>query len=464
MKLIRRHPDRGYFDTWLWLPRKFVSERQIQTALLYEGRNQEIIEGWREEPHHLRVPRNFYSPQTLSKLPYPVYDTRFKDFPRVKFQSSAKMDLKEPTKTYQREGCKALLGAHDGILCLRCGAGKTVVALHAAAQLGHPILVVVNEKSLARQWMQEINKFLHIPMDDIGQVGGDGASFDWRHPITVALVQTLATRAIDHRLPPEMTHYFGVIISDEAHVMAAPHFNQAIPPFHGKRWGLSATPTREDGFDSLLRSTMGEIVYTYLTPDLHPKVYFRQLPTRLDLSDPFVRDATHDVTKDFHFGKTYGYFAEHVPERTNVIVADIQEAISKGRQCLVLTHSRAMCDQLGANFPDGGVCYAGVKGAERVRRIENCNPVIAIMQIGKQALNKPSLDTLFISEPFRKEGVLQQTMGRVLRNFAGKKDPMVIFYEDVYITPLRKMCDAIRRSFSRWPKHKGGRVPFYNRK
>jgi superfamily II DNA or RNA helicase len=463
MKLIRRHPDRAYFDTWLWLPRKLISERQIQAALLYEGRNREVIEGWRDEPHHLRVPRNYYSPQALTALPFPVYDTRFLDFPHVEFQSSAKMDAKEPTQTYQRDGCNALLGTYDGILCLRCGAGKTVVGLHAASKLNCPILVVVNEKSLAQQWIQEINTFLGIPTKEIGLLGGDGKGFDWERPIVVAHIQTLASRAKSGRIPPEMTRHFGVLLLDEAHLVAAPHFNRAVPPFHGRRWGLSATPNRDDGFDSLLRSTVGEVVYSYLIPDLRPNVYFRRLPTKLDLTDRAVWDATHAVNREFHFGKTYGYLAEHKQGRVDTIARDIKDAVSKGRQCLVLTHSRMMCEQLGARFPKtGGVCYAGVTGKERARRIDSCNPVIAIMQVGKQALNKPSLDTLFIAEPFKKEGMLQQTMGRALRNFVGKKDPMVIIYEDVHIPPMRNLCAALRRSLRRWPEHKGGRIPFHN--
>jgi hypothetical protein len=272
VKLFRRYPDRGYFDTWLWLPKRYVSTAQIQSVLLYEGRDRKIIRGWKEEPDHFRVPRNFYSVEALSKLPYPVVDTRFTDFPKIQLTSHAQMDSRELGKTYQQEGCDALLESYDGILCLRCGAGKTVVGLHAAAQIGHPILIVVNEKGLARQWMEEIERFIGVKEKDIGRVGGDKSPFDWEHEITIGVVNTLAHRASDGRLPPEMVRHFGVVIADEAHLMAAPFFNKAIPPFHGRRWGMSATPHRDDGFDSLLRSTMGEIVYTYLTPDLHPTV------------------------------------------------------------------------------------------------------------------------------------------------------------------------------------------------
>lgn len=460
MKFIRREPGVGYLDSWLWLPKTHVSELQIHAALSYvTARERDAIAAWREEPHHYRVPRNYMMAPTLAHLPYPVFDSRFTDFPTVDLRSKVILDSREPGKTYQRDGCAALLRCDDGILCLRCGAGKTVVALHAAAQVKQPVLVAVTDKGLARQWMEEITQFLGVPEDEIGRVGGDGGSFDWEHPITVALVQTLASRVAERTLPPEMTRHFGVIIADEAHLMGAPYFNTAIPPFHGRRWGLSATPTREDGFDSLLKYTLGNVVYSYLTPDLKPMVYFKRLATKPNFAKRDVFEATHDIGKNLHFGKLFSYFSS-VDSRTDAIAADIQTAMNEGRQILVLTHSRGMCDALATRFPQAGVCHADVKEKERIRRIRECNPVIAIMQLGKQALNKPKLDTLFVCEPFTKKGALQQTMGRVLRSFVGKKTPVVVFFEDVYIRPLSLMCNKLRMALSRWPTHKGGAIPF----
>lgn len=460
MRLTVRRPGVGYVDTWLWLPKTHVHRMQIESALLYEGRNREAIEAWYEEPHHFRVPRNYLVPGALGKLRFPVHDTRVLEFPRVALRSRVKLDAREPAKTYQREASEALLNTYDGILCLRCGAGKTVVALHSAAQLGVPILIVVTDKMLAKQWVGEIEECLGIPESQIGRIGGDGASFDWKKPITVAIVHTLAKRAKDGTLPFEMTRYYGVVICDEAHVMGAPHFNAAIPPFHGRRWGLSATPEREDEFDSLLRYTMGHVVYTYLTPDLVPTVYFRQLDTRLRRNDPEVLSQICDKSGSFHFGMTYGYMARELHDRTEAIATNIKQLLGNGRQILVLTHSRDMCDALASHFPNAGVCHGDVREEERIRRIRECNPVIAIMQLGKQALNKPSLDTLVVCEPFRKAGVLQQTMGRVLRVFAGKRKPLVLFIEDRKIKELHKMCNKMRLQLSRWPEHKGGRIEF----
>jgi len=461
MEFLLRDPEAAYLDTHLWLPKKYWSDAQLKAALQYFiPRTGELIETYVEMPSHFKVPRNFLSWGAFAKLPYKVYDARFTNFPKVEFKSSVVLDSQDPTQTFQHEAAEALFQTYDGILTLRCGAGKTVVALHVAAAFGHPILVIVQDKGLAKQWVEEIEQFLGIPEKEIGRIGGDRSPFTWKNTkITIAIVNTLALRVQDGTLPPEMTRYFGTIICDEAHLMAAPFFNLAVPPFHGRRIGLSATPTREDGFDSLLSYTFGNVVYRYLKPALMPFVYFRKLPTTLDLSDEDIVQKTHDSTRALHFGRLYDYFST-IDARVEKIAQDVKAALKEGRQILILTHSRAMCDALHAKLPTAGVCHGGVGEKERLRRIKTMNPVIAIMRLGKQALNKPSLDTLYVVEPFRKTAILQQTMGRILRIYTGKKEPVVVFYEDSLIEPMFKLCRAIRRSLSNWPAHKGGRIRF----
>ena len=459
-ELVRREAGKGYLDSHLWIPKTAIREEHVASLLTYVKPDETLIRAWEETPNHFKVPRNFMRPETLTRLPYQVYNSRWMNFPKFEFRSKVTLDLKEPAKNYQTMGSRALLNTYDGILCLRCGGGKTYTALHAASQLNQPILVIVNDKSLACQWEESIRDALGLDAADIGRVGGEGGKFDWKKPVTVALIQTLAIRATENKLPPEMLRHPGVVLVDEAHIAGAPFLNRGVPPFHGRRWGLSATPTREDGFDSLLTYTVGPVVYRYLTPNLIPDVIFRQLDTVIDTNDQEDYLGTHDKTGEFHHGKTYGWFANEKTERTDVIVKDIKSALKRGREVLVLTHSRDMVELLGERIPGAGICHGGVKEVERYRRINECNPVIAIMSIGKQALDKPSLDTLFLCDPFTKRGVIQQTMGRILRSFKGKKKPVVVFYEDRYIDQLRGMAERVRRTLRNWPVEMGGRIPY----
>lgn len=461
MKIVTRHPRMGYYGTHLWLPKTHVAEMQLRGALTYDvGRFKEPIEAWGVERHHYMVPRNYILPARFPGLSFPMFDTRFRKFPYVDIRSSAIMDGRKPESTVQREASAALLANYDGILSLRCGMGKTVVGIHSACQLHVPILITVSDLGLAEQWTEELLEFTNLKRSDIGFIGA--GEFNWRKPICIALIQTLANKALKGTLPPELGAWFGVVIGDEAHVLGAPYFNQGIPPFMGRRWGLSATPNRSDAFDSLLKYTFGPVLYSYLEPELIPQVYFRRLPTRLPMADQTVFEAVTDKTGELHLQRLYGYLAT-VEDRTAILAREIKEAVKQGRQILVLSQSRDMVEALAKHFPNPGVCHGGVKDRkERLRRIRECNPVIAIAQLGKQALNKPKLDTLFVCEPFSKMDVLQQIMGRVLRLYDGKQKPMVVFYDDIHLDEMHRMCLKIRSLLSRWPKNQGGRIGFSN--
>lgn len=454
MKLLRPDPAAVYLSRDLWLPKSRVREEQVQRALtfLHPRDPTKFVRAFRHTPTHWLVPRNMYEPDMLQRIG-PLHDLRRTEFPHVSLKSSVILDKREPDKTFQAESSAALLNTYDGILCLRCGGGKTAVGLHSAAQLNVPILVVVDDRGLAVQWREAIETYLGVTV--VGQVG-DG-KFDWEHDITIATVQTLAKRAQDGTLPLEMLYHFGVLLIDEAHIMGAPFFNLAVPPFFGRRWALSATPTRGDSFDPLLRYTMGPIVYQYLKHVLRPKVVFRRLSTRL-ANTAEVYEATRDSTGELHNGKLYSYFAT-LTDRTNKIIADVNTAIGNGREVLVLTHSRAMCELLGDSFVSGGATHGGVRSNEHMDIVRNSNPLIAIMKRGKQALDKPSIDTIFVCEPFTNPNISQQVLGRMLRPVEGKQQPTLVIYEDVHIKELYKMCQRLRVQLARWPANQGGAIP-----
>lgn len=457
MKLVIRDPRFGYLDRWLWLPKREVSEAQIASSLSYK-QGDKVIKAWRETPYHFLVPRNFWPAEGFASFRFPVIDSRFKDFPRVDIHSRVVPDRQRPDLTYQRDSVRALQSTYDGILCLRCGGGKSPTGLHAAAALKTPILIVVDEKALQKQWQKEILQFLDLPNKTVGMVG-DG-KFDWKHDVTVASVQTLASYVRRGQLPPAMTRWFGVILLDEVHVMGAPYFNSAIPEFHGRRWGLSATPQRDDPFDSLLRYTCGRVVFTYLMPETRPNVYFCRLPTVVPSS---AKKQVADSFGKFHFRRAYSYLAT-LPSRLKLIANEIRLAVKKGRKPLILTHSVKMCDLLYAELKDDmpslGMVYGKIQGKKRLEIIKNSMPLIAIMRIGEKALDKPELDTLFVCEPYTKPKIIQQTFGRLLRLLEGKPSPVVIIFEDVHIDQINGLCGSMRRELARWPEDQGGAIGF----
>lgn len=461
MDLIRKDPAQAYYSNALYLPKLYFAKSQIDAALTYDrGPGKDPYVAYEEDIHHYIVPRNFIAPTNFHAFPFPVVDTRIKKFPHVRFQSKAKLDLKSNGETYQRDGVAALLAANHGVLTLRCGAGKTICAIHAVSNLEVPALVLVNDLGLAEQWIRAIVQFTDLSRDDVGFIGA--GRFDWKKKITVAAVQTLAARVRERTLPRDLIEWFGVVVADEAHNTAGPAFyHLALTPFHGRRWGLSATPYRTDAFRTLLQYTLGEVVYRYLMPELIPLVYFRQLSTQIDEKNPLVFDAITDVNEEVHLQRIYGYLAT-VEARTLTIVREAKAVIQQGRQLLLLSQSRPMLERLSQEFPDAGVIHGQVKMKHRQDLILDKNPVIAISKLGRQALDKPVLDTLMVCEPYSDAGVLQQLIGRIQRPEPNKKQPVAVFYDDVNIEPMHKICRKIRKLFNAWPEDQGGRLRWQN--
>lgn len=457
MDFIRKDPNAAYFSNVLYLPKAYFAEAQLAAALTYDQPSKkEAYVAYEEDIHHFIVPRNYISPTYFSSYPFPVIDARIRRFPRVQVRCNAVLDLKSKGLTYQRDGADALLACNQGVLTLACGKGKTVTSIHAVCQLQTPALVIVTDGGLAQQWIKEIVKFTNLSRDDVGLIG-DG-KFVWKKAITVAIVHSLAGRVRNGTLPHELVQHFGVVVADEAHTTAGPAFyHLALTPFHGRRWGLSATPYRTDGFRTLLQYTLGPVVYKYLFQEIKPLIYFRQLNTELNMNDPDVVAAITDCNEEIHLSRIYGYLATR-EDRTRIIIREVKGALSEGRHVLLLSQSKPMLKRLGEEFPNAGVVHGEVSMRLRDGRVQDCNPVIAISRLGRQALDKTILDTLMVCEPYSDAGVLQQLIGRIQRPDPAKKTPVAVFYEDVNIQPMHRICKRIRKLFSHWPEDQGGQL------
>ena len=77
--------------------------------------------------------------------------------------------------------------------------------------------------------------------------------------------------------------------------------------------------------------------------------------------------------------------------------------------------------------------------------LRDSNPVFGTFQLAREGLNKPSLDTLYVTTPFSNPNDLQQAWGRIQRQFAGKKTPLVRVYEDKALNCCVKSCRSLKR-------------------
>ncbi|HRZ91096.1 MAG TPA: helicase-associated domain-containing protein [Spirochaetia bacterium] len=80
-------------------------------------------------------------------------------------------------RPYQTDAVRAFLGDKGpgtgyGVVVLPCGAGKTVVAMAAAAQIGRKTLVVTTNVAAVHQWMDELADKTDLAPGDVGEYTG----------------------------------------------------------------------------------------------------------------------------------------------------------------------------------------------------------------------------------------------------------------------------------------------------
>jgi superfamily II DNA or RNA helicase len=445
LRLVIRDPKKAYIGDMLWLPKALVAEKAIKEGLQFwdvEGNNPILRRLWRETEHHLICPREYIKNVQYEQFPFPFVDLTPKTFPKANFSVKD-----EPRDEEQRRAYEALKTSTGGILNLACGKGKTFLALKRAADVGCPLLVVVHNSYLMDQWANSaIPKHVILPHGkSVGIIQGN--RFEWNHPITVAMIQTLANRIDEGRIHPEFRRHFGMVVYDEVHHLSAPLFVSTAPIITGLRYGLTATEKRADGFDFIYKYHIGDVFYTDLKQKLIPRIYFQLTPTSVDLDRHEVRDKTGNL----HIGKLRSYLGT-VTEANDFRAKCLKEAVNQGRKILCVSHSKEQLIQLHEMFPDSGLIIQETPAEDRARIVKKSRISFAISSLGFEGLDDPELDTIFALFPFKQPTDLQQVMGRIQRETEGKNTPVLIIFDDIKIKPLHAMCQTMKNHMKEWDK------------
>jgi superfamily II DNA or RNA helicase len=137
-----------------------------------------------------------------------------------------------------------------GVVVKPTGTGKTEIALAIVARHQAPTLVVAPLRDLMYQWQRRIKKGLGFEAG----VLGDGRQEVW--PITV----TTYDSAWIHM--KEIGNRYRLIVYDEVHHLPGPvQHESALDCLAPMRLGLSATPQRADGRESMLADLVGPVVH-----------------------------------------------------------------------------------------------------------------------------------------------------------------------------------------------------------
>ena len=356
----------------------------------------------------------------------------------------------------QQPAADVLLAHNNGVLSATTAFGKTVVAAYLIAQRKVNTLILVHTQALLNQWKRSLSEFLDIDetlpelpkkrgrkkeRSVIGQLGGSKNSLSGF--VDIAIMQSL----ISDNEVRELVKDYGMVIVDECHHVSAVSFEQVLKEVNARYvYGLTATPTRQDGHHPIIHMQCGPIRYQVDAKEQAQKRPFDHavIPRFTSFAQPVTHEKPWSITE--------AYTAMQSDDaRNQVIVSDVLESSRAGRTPIVLTerydHAKILASLL-LEHSDNVVLLSGKGSAkekrdllEQLAQTDSDAPLI-LVATGKyvgEGFDLPRLDTLFLAMPVSWKGTLAQYAGRLHRSYEGKQEVLIYDYVDFRIPMLERM-------------------------
>ncbi len=327
-------------------------------------------------------------------------------------------------RPYQRDAVAAWLPSGTGVIVLPCGAGKTLTALAALAEVGTTTLILTTGGASMTQWERELARFTTISSDDVGRYG---AGHRQVRPITLATYQMLATRrdGAYHNLELVEEHDWGLVIYDEVHLLPAPVFRVTADLQARRRLGLTATLVREDGHEDDVFALVGPKKADVPWKELEREGWIATATcaeVRVPMTEALrLNYALADRRKQFRIAAENDakiplikrLLARHSQSPTLVIGMSVEQMkrIAEELEIPLLSGSTAAGtrDRLFGAFRDGSL------------------PVLAVTKVANFAIDLPDAAVAIqVSGTFGSRQEEAQRLGRVLRPKSG--DNQAFFY------------------------------------
>jgi len=361
-----------------------------------------------------------------------------------------KLSFKGNLRDYQEEALAAWRGrGHRGVIALPTGAGKTVVAVAAIAELNAPTLIVVYTKEQVAQWLRFLREF----SDSEGLIGAYYGDEKRLAPITVTTYQT-AYKKLEVFAPR-----FSLLVVDEAHHLPAEKFKAiAIGMPAPYRLGLSATIEREDGKHEEIFPLMGGVVYHSTPGELAGKGYLAPYiikTIRVEL-DPKTRREYERLRTEYRRlsggrsfdevlaaarrGDPTALEALRIHAKIKSIVQANEEKLreaeriarmelERGSKIIVFTQYKSQAEELARRLK-AYLLHGGLDATRRRLVLEAFrrapSGVLVVTTVGDEGLDIPDANVGILVSGTGSRRQFIQRLGRLLRPRPGKK---AILYE-----------------------------------
>jgi superfamily II DNA or RNA helicase len=372
-----------------------------------------------ESPKKLYLPR-FYG---LNKFGKPDID-KIDDGDSIDI--NFKGELRKEQKPIFDISYKQIIDTGGGIVSLKCGGGKTVLALYILSQIRMKTLVVVHKDFLMTQWYDRILEF--IPDAKIGKIQQNTIDIEGKD-IILAMVQSLSMK----EYPENTFKSFGLVIFDECHHLGAEVFSKCMAKVQSKYMlGLSATPNRKDGLRKVFEWYIGDIAY--MTKDT------KDDDAIVNIIKYYSDDQKYSKVETTFQGKPcvprmINNICNHT-ERTLLIIKQLLPLYKEGRCILILSDRRNHLLDIENGLKKHDIeCgyYVGGMKPQGLRDAQEKNVILGTFSMASEGMDIPKLNTMILASP---KSDIVQSVGRILRQ---KKEtrmfvPLIVDINDEFST------------------------------
>ena len=288
------------------------------------------------------------------------------------------------------------------------GWGKTFCALHIARKLGQKTLIVCHNTMLRDQWAEEVQKLFNMPVGVIGS-----GEYDIDHSIVIGNIQTLT------KIVPDICKEFGTVIVDECHHVTASTFTSFLDGMYARyKIGLSGTMNRKDGKHILFKDFFGPKLYQPPQENtLDPTIQVIKTGVALAAGEPWVTKIN---------------LLLYDPDYQEFIANLAKYQISRGHKVLIIAERVEFLKNVGELIGESCVCITGgttyEERTELKRQIESGEKdcIAGSRQIFSEGISVNILSCVILAAPIANDALLEQIVGRIMRQHEGKLEPLVL--------------------------------------
>lgn len=321
---------------------------------------------------------------------------------------------------------------------LKCGGGKTILALNILSKLKKKTIIFVQKTFLKNQWIERIEEFL--PQAKVGTIQGQIIDIEDKD-IVIAMVQSISMKSY----PESLFDDFGFTVFDETHHMASNVFCNCLKKCNTLySLGLSGTMNRKDGLTFVFKMYLGEICFKTKEDNGENNVLVKAIDYHV-LDDDEYNEVEHDFRGNVKYTSLvskvakYEYRADFI---LNVMINEIN--INPKQQIILLSQTKNLLNYLyklitSKNVISVGYYIGGMKEKD-LKASESKQIILATFAMAAEALDIKSLTTLVLATP---KSDIVQAVGRIMR--AEHSRPLIIDIIDQHDTLLNQFNK--RRSF-----------------